>query len=256
MYIIIYNVKSQILIKCLTILGLSEFQILLWLEIYSDYNLTISELARRLNVQRLKIYDNLEILQKLGLAKISKEGQNKIVNTTKLDNLLEQLEIHQFTTKQSIEELQFYTSKNQNNSDYKITQYKGLEEFVYGFFKILELCKPNSEIFHFGDNDSIFDVLGQRKSKEWIKIRLSKKIYTNEILPNNYTSKYLHENDNSELRNVKIIKYASNINTSYLLFNKSLAIWNINKLKLEIFDNLDMYETFKINFDLAWNSID
>jgi Sugar-specific transcriptional regulator TrmB len=247
--------KLQILSKSLTQIGLTEFQVQLYLKIQTHYNQTISDLARSLSVQRLKIYENIEVLEKLNLVSVTKQSQNTIVNITKLEVLQKLLETQQFSNKQTLEELQTFIQETQNLSDFKVTQYKGLEQFTFGFFKILELCKSSSEIFHFGDNNKIFTILGQEKATQWVNTRLNKKIFTHEILPDNFVSKYLKDKDKSELRNVKILPKARVVKTSYLLFNNSVAIWNIGNLKLEIIEDRDMYETFKTNFDLVWERL-
>jgi hypothetical protein len=131
-----------------------------------------------------------------------------------------------------------------------------LDQFIFGFFQILQLCEKGGEIFHFGDNNSIFNILGQDRSNQWIAKRLSKKIFTHEITPDNFISKFLQDKDVAELRFVKILPKNRVIKTSYLLFNDSVAIWNTRDLKLEIIEDTDMYETFKTNFDLVWEGLE
>jgi hypothetical protein len=57
------------------------------------------------------------------------------------------------------------------------------------------------------------------------------------------------------LRRIKFLPKDKVVKSSYLLFNQSIAIWNISSLKLEIIEDPYMYETFKTNFDLLWEGL-
>jgi predicted DNA-binding transcriptional regulator len=247
---------SNIITKSLELIGLSEFQIQLYLEIRSDYDQSLSQIARQLNVQRLKVYDNIEVLESLGLITITKSAKNTILNTSKLQAIKKILEQKQFEVKQTLEELEGLIKISEIQDDYKVSQYKGKDQFLFGFFRILELCKAGSQIYHFGDNNEVFDLLGGVKAGEWVNKRVAKKVFTNEILPDNFTSQYLHRNDELEFRRIKFLPKDKVVKSSYLLFNQSIAIWNISSLKLEIIEDPYMYETFKTNFDLVWEGLD
>jgi predicted DNA-binding transcriptional regulator len=248
--------SSNIITKSLKLVGLSEFQIQLYLEIRSDYDQSLSKIARQLNVQRLKIYHHITVLENLGLITITKKSKNLLLNTAKLPSIKKLLEQKQFEIMQTLDDMEGLIKISKMKDDYKVTQYKGRDQFLFGLFMILELCKDGSEIFHFGDNTQVFDLIGEAKAQEWINKRIAKNIFTNDILPNNYMNQFLHQNNESELRRIKFLPKDKVVKTSYLLFNECVAIWNVNDLKFEIIEDSDMYKTFKTNFDLIWQGLD
>jgi DNA-binding MarR family transcriptional regulator len=246
----------NIIANSLEFIGLNEFQILLYFEIRSDYDQTLTQIARQLNVQRLKIYNNIMILEKMELITITKRSKNLILNTTKVQSIKKIVEQKQFEAKQMLEGLERLIKIRESQDEYKVTQYKGRDQFLFGLFRILELAETGSQIFHFGDNNKVFELMGEAKAQEWINKRIAKKIITNDILPNNFTNQFLDQNSESELRRIKFLPKDKIVKSSYLLFNNSVAIWNANELKLEIIEDNDMYKTFKTNFDLLWESLD
>jgi predicted DNA-binding transcriptional regulator len=247
---------SDIITKSLEYIGLNEFQIQLYFEIRSDYNQSLSQIARQLGVQRLKVYDHIVILENMGLITINKVSKNVLLNTTKLQSLKKILEQKQFEVKQLLEGLERLIKISEIQDEYKVIQYKGRDQFLFGLFRILELAETGSQIFHFGDNNQVFELMGEAKAQEWINKRIAKNIFTNDILPNNFRNQFLGQNNESELRSIKFLPKDKVVKSSYLLFNSSVAIWNVNDLKLEILEDRDMYKTFKTNFDLVWESLD
>jgi DNA-binding MarR family transcriptional regulator len=242
--------------RSLKFIGLNEFQIQLYFEIRSDYDQSLSQIARQLNVQRHKVYDHIVILEKMELITITKQSKNLILNTTKLQSIQKILEQKQFEVKQILEDMERLIKANELQDEYKVIQYKGKDQFLFGLFRILELSEAGGQIFHFGDNNQVFDLIGEAKTKEWIAKRINKKIITNDILPNNFINQFLGQNNESELRRIKFLPKDKIVKSSYLLFNQSVAIWNVNDLKLEIIEDRDMYKTFKTNFELIWEGLD
>jgi predicted transcriptional regulator len=81
----LHNMKLNIIQKSLKLLGLNEFEILLYETIMSGYNQNVTSIAKILSSERSKIYKHSQKLQELELIIIKKDANQTILNTTSIN---------------------------------------------------------------------------------------------------------------------------------------------------------------------------
>ncbi len=120
-----------------------------------------------------------------------------------------------YLVKKTSEELDILIKSGELQDNYKTMSYKGKDQLIIGLSRILELTKAGSNIYHFGNIEKVFELLGTSVSQKWIDQRVSKKIFTHDILHYNYTSEYLNKNNELELRKIKFLPNDKDVKSSY-----------------------------------------
>jgi hypothetical protein len=236
-------------------LNFSKESIIVLEKIFDMYNISISQLGISTGFQRLKVYKALDELQTLSLIKREKIGKEVIVSINNLNTL-------NFKIKQKLNE-QIVISGEMDKliSDFSIKQKTGKVltdvEFRQGhgdFIKLFEeiLIEANNCVYHFGDINSIVNLLGYDHSVEWVKNRVSNKIKTFEIIFYDDFIRDRRIKDNEELREVKYINQQT-VAASYLIYRNKVALWNGISPRIVVIKDVLIVQLLKTNFDLLWS---
>jgi len=245
---------TDILSKSLSELGLDELEINVYQFLLKTKSPTVSEIAKKLGTQRLKIYGTLQSLKTLGLVRKENdfkrnfeiEPPTKIVamlkvRTAKTKSLTEDLEkklpdlLEEFHRFSKISKVRFYETKE--------SFIQVLDEFIYesggqiwciGSPKILELAPEYMDWY--------------------IQKRRQNKVVSNSIM---FENESLRKRDNIyELRPLKWIPVKFSGDAAIIAYGNKTAIWNTTLPKIIVIEDEIICEFFKTIFDLLWQKLD
>jgi sugar-specific transcriptional regulator TrmB len=250
--------KTNVLHEALLKIGLQDFEADLYLVIMNSLNPSITELAKKMSVQRLKIYQSLKVLEEYHLIKLYEKNKKlvyELESPSKVLTALQQKEselnsLHDKLSKNLPSYLtKFYNQPRQTG----VKIYEGRNQFRVFFESIL--VEEHEQIYHFGSNEAIVELLGWEEANEWVRKRVEKGIRTTEIIFPSFFIKKRSHLDTEELRNIKVLPGEFENSASYLLFANKVALWNAFLPKIVVIEDNMIYELMSTNFKILWDSI-
>jgi predicted transcriptional regulator len=249
--------NTSVLNKSLTELGLDDFEISLYFLLLDKIDPSITTLAKNLGVQRLRVYQALEKMQNLGLlVKNNIRDKNKLLieleNPNKIATLLKQKESQLRRLNNDLEQALpgFVSRFFQPFRNSAVRIYQGKNQFEDFFSSIL--VEEKQQIYHFGSNDAIVDLLGWELAQEWVFDRVKQSIATKELIFSSHFIKTRQVKDIQEMRLVKYLPKNYEKPASYLIYNDKVAIWNAMVPRIVVISDPVIQELFKANFEILW----
>jgi predicted transcriptional regulator len=253
--------NTSVLNKSLAELGLDDFEIELYLLLMDKINPSITILAKSLGVQRLHVYQALEKMQSLGLlVKNDVKDKNKLLieleNPNRISSLLKQKESQLRRLNNDLEQVLpgFVSRFFQPFRNSAVRIYQGKNQFEDFFSSILS--EEKQQIYHFGSNDAIVDLLGWESAQDWVNDRVKQNIATKELIFSSHFIKSRQEKDIEELRQIKYLPKNYEKPASYLIYNDKVAIWNALVPRIVVISDPVIQELFKANFEILWDVVE
>jgi len=218
----------------------------------------IAFLAKSLDVSRPNVYALIKELAAKGLAKpAAKNGYSRHFSVETPTLVLEKLRAE----KENMETLEssivsempdLLTLYHQGESPTKIKVLQGREQYLKIFNQSVE--ESRGEIQFFGSADDFIHFVSWKTENEWIKKRLKNKIFLRALLLPGDDAQTLKEQDESELRETRILTDTKPFSASFMLFSNKLIFWQPKvPLALSIEDEY-ITETMQIVFEKLWAS--
>lgn len=249
--------NTSVLNKSLTELGLDDFEISLYFLLLDKINPRITNLAQNLGVQRLRVYQALEKMQSLGLlVKNDIKDKNKLLieleNPNKIVSLLKQKESQLRRLNSDLEQVLpgFVSRFFQPLRNSAVRIYQGRNQFEDFFNSIL--TEEKIQIYHFGSNDAIVDLLDWELAQDWVQKRVKQGTATKELIFSSHFIKTRQEKDSEEMRQIKYLPKNYEKPASYLIYHDKVAIWNALVPRIVVISDPVIQELFKANFEILW----
>jgi HTH-type transcriptional regulator, sugar sensing transcriptional regulator len=247
--------KSNLIKNCCSQLNIPDFESELYLLLIKQKEINITKLADILGVQRKRIYQGLELLEKAGMVNRTAEELEVELPLTLLDKLREKED----QTKKLAEDLNEYLPELDKLIHFLPNQtlvktYEGRYQFLRLFEEILR--EADKAISHFGSNDAIVEILGNVQADNWVKRRVGRKISTRELI---FQSDFLEQRRNidaKELREIKHLPKKMEVSASYLIYGSKVAIWNSVLPRIVVIDDKIIKNLMLINFNLIWGLLE
>jgi sugar-specific transcriptional regulator TrmB len=246
--------QSDSLKTALKYLELSDLAIEVYELVFSTLNPNITDIAKRLNTNRNRIYEALEELTKARLIKENDSHQRGIVPEPP-QKIIARLRDKELNIKRSSEDLSkilpdlstiYYSNKRQPY----IKILEGKYQYIDAFNQVLDEAK---EILYFGNSEIFYDMVGFDYHMAWSRERIKRKIPTRIITTNGPKIQTMNTIDGKTLRKVKLLppEFSTLQGTYYLYGNKSLH-WNPVLPKVIVIEDSVINSTFKANFEALW----
>jgi HTH-type transcriptional regulator, sugar sensing transcriptional regulator len=247
--------KSNLIKNCCSQLNIPDFESELYLLLIKQKEINITKLADVLGVQRKRVYQSLELLEKAGMVNRTAEEIEVELPLTLLDKLREKED----QTKKLAEDLNEYLPELDKLIHFLPNQtlvktYEGRYQFLRLFEEILR--EAHGEISHFGSNDAIVEILGNVQADNWVKRRVGRTISTKELI---FQSDFLEQRrniDTKELREIKHLPKKMEVSASYLIYGSKVAIWNSVLPRVVVIDDKIIKNLMLNNFDLIWGLLE
>ena len=248
--------QTDILYKSLLEIGLDSVSANVYLEILANQAITVTNLAKTLRTNRVKVYECLEILRNLGL--MSKESLT-IEPPSRVVAMLRHKEIQAKRLSDDLSEilpsyLNDYYSKSKVS---KVKIYEGKNEFIKLQNQSVDELKVGGEILIFSEGLEMYDVIdpyyynielsSRRKSKNKTARIIAS--YDNDIL----VSK---ANRNEQLdRQVKILPKGFSSLGTIAIYDNRIINWNTVIPRAIMIEDEVMAGVYRDIFNFFWEQL-
>ena len=247
--------QSDSLKAALKYLDLSDLAIEVYELVFSTLNPNITEIAKKLNTNRNRIYEALEELTKARLIKENDSHQRGIIPEPP-QKIIARLRDKEIGIKRTSEDLtkilpDLSTIYHSNKRQPYIKILEGKYQYIDAFNQVLDEAQ---EILYFGNSEIFYDMVGFDYHMAWSKERIKRKIPTRIITTNGPKIQTMDTVSGKTLRQIKLLPAAFSTlqGTYYLYGNKSLH-WNPVVPKVIVIEDSVINSTFKANFEALWS---
>lgn len=249
---------EQLLVNAVLELGLSADCGQIYSNLVLNPNLSVSELAKILQTNRVKIY---ELLQKMKDAEIVEYEKNytRGIKVIAPNLLLAKVKSKHIQTGRLVNDLadsmpMFLSKYFQNSRDLSIKIYDGEDKFIDLFDRFFNEAKD--EILYLSNTDTMHAAIGldtiafsaQKRSKKRIPIKIIS-TPADPIKHHVFSSQEM-------LREVKMLNYHPPFKGSIFMSGANLTLWNPLLPRAIWISDPVIAETFKFMFDCLWGSIE
>ncbi len=256
------NDKYNQIIESLDLLGVSDFDIKVYISVLEKGITTISSLARELEVERPTVYASLERLKALTLIPESKEAYSRSLTVeppsrilSLMENVKSSIRQQEASLEESLPDLMAEFAEKGRVAAFRLFQ--GRQQFL----TIVEesLREAKGEILFFGNATEFIRFEGTEYEREWIRKRVRKKLPIRMIvLPfdeKNHEIKELEETSMKELRVTKFLPKENQFQSSFMIYGYKTAIWNPIAERAIVLDDPIITEMYKQMFEMIWNKL-
>lgn len=247
---------KQNLYSSLKELGLNEGEISLYSITLAKGAISVSELAKQLEISRPNVYKVITGLEKHGLTQFGESNkyarkfsvESPMVVLEKLREKREKMQQLDHSLSSSLPDL--LTLFHQGESATKIKVIQGKEQYLKIFNGILE--QENKEIQFFGNVEDFVGFISMGAENEWIKKRMKKNILIKSLLLPGKIANQFQQDDVKQLRETKILKGAWPFVTSFQIFANKVIIWQPKAPLAILIEDKFIVEMLKSMFDKFW----
>jgi sugar-specific transcriptional regulator TrmB len=252
--------NSNLLQLVLEQLNLSELAIKVYQLLLHNPELNVSNLATKLGVYRLKVYNALEELQKAELIvqsedynrKIELEPPAKIITKLKLkENNLNRINSD---FEEILPQLQ---SQYYSSTRLPITKiYEGKKQFLHIFHQILEESSKGDEILIVSEGEDFYDFIELDYILEnFMKPRVKKGVYVKALIESNNKGFIgIRSNDERELRYTRIMPKSFQAFGSVWIAGNKVINWNTVMARAIVIEDKVMADFYRQMFQILWDS--
>jgi sugar-specific transcriptional regulator TrmB len=225
-------------------IGLSKKESQIYLELAKLQEATANELSKKTSTQRTVVYNVLQQLIEKGFVNYIKKQSKRYYSISKPESLLSDLREKEGITKDLISELsKIKVQTKQNNSVEVYEGASGLKILFEEIRKAKDLLVLNAtgKIFEklpFSANQIVKDTINLGKAK----VIAVQSLKQTEMAKTKLNIKYLP-------------KEAENLATTFIFENKVIIQTLKEKPFLIRIENKDIYEGYKKDFEVLWNSL-
>jgi len=222
--------------------GLTGNEQKVYLELLRIGSSPVTELTKKIGLDRTLSYTLLNNLIKKGLVSEVIKGNKKFFNAAEPENLLNNIKLKEIMIKKAIEKLN--SIKNITEPKQEIKIYDGKDSLR----TFLRLLIKHKEICVFGATGKLYDVLFETEAlaKELTKKNLSVKIITN----SKYKSHFANGLKNIEIKYLDIKSEATTT-----IFGDYIAIHILTSKPLAItIKSKEISDSYKNHFNFLWNN--
>ena len=248
--------QADILCKSLLEIGLSEYSAKVYLEILTDQKISITKIAQNLYTNRVKIYECLDELRKIGLVEkdsLSIEPPSRIVA------ILRHKEVQTKRLSDDLSEIlpsyltNYYTAAKKS----RVKIYEGKNEFIKLQNQSVDELKDGGEIMIFAEGVEMYDVIdpyyynielsSRRKNKNKTARIIAS--YDNDIL----TSK---ANRNEQLdRQVKVLPKGFSSLGTIAIYDDRIINWNTVIPRAIMIEDEVIAQVYRDIFNFFWEKL-
>jgi len=250
--------NKEELVKLLEELGIIGNEAKVYLACLELGPTTITKIAYKAGIERATVYAILDRLKEKGLVTINVKESDRHIQVESPDKLLV-LSKHK---KRAIEEKEHHfreilpdllASVNQRGKQPKVKFYEGEAQYIEIFDHIIDEAK--GEMYYFGDVDRFVKMVSWEFERNWVKRRIRKKIFIKLLINKGKYYPEYKKRDARELRETRFYPAEMKFESSYLLWNNKIALWNpVVPLAIVIEDEI-IVKMFKEMFLGLWEKI-
>ena len=253
--------KGNILSNTLQKLGLSPLAIQVYETLVKLPDANIKQIADKIGVYRLKIYQALDELVEIGLI-VRGEDYSRIIELSPPSKLMTIVRMRETEMNRTAEDLskilpdlqsQYYSKGRE-----PITKiYQGKKEFTQIFHQILDETQRGDEVLMFSEGKDFYDLIDfDYYNENWMKPRIKKGVYVRVLVrEDNSEFRKMQKQDKEHLRQMKVLPDSfKSLGAVWVCGNKILN-WNTAMARVIVITDSTMAKFYKDLFEVVWNRI-
>ncbi|MFA6424179.1 MAG: helix-turn-helix domain-containing protein [Candidatus Magasanikbacteria bacterium] len=248
---------KETLYSSLKALGLTNHEIELYTTSLSLGPVSISQLAKQLNINRPNIYKIISELENHGLAKFSERKKHNRTFMVESPTLVREL-LAKKRESLSEQDVKLYsalpdllTLYRQGELPTSVKIFEGKDQFLKIFFEVLDESK--NEIIYCGSvQDLISGFIGWAQEEKWIAQRLKKQIFMKALIFGGSDAEKLKLDDAKQKRETRYIKNMQNFPTSFHLYANKIIIWQPKTPLALLIEDEYIVTMFRSIFQVLW----
>jgi sugar-specific transcriptional regulator TrmB len=249
--------SPDILLKAVIQLGASPFVAQVYAKLVLMPQISISELATHFEVQRKRIYQALDELEKLDVLGQKEENSRSlnVKSPSKLIALLKRKETESKRISSDLIELlpDLLSTFNQSSPSSYCKIYEGKDQITEFYEKLLDESKE--EILSFGSLEKFVEYVEWDYVQHWSKRRVQKGIFARTLsIKTDYVDS-VSKKDFKELREIRWLPKDFNSDCMYGIHGSTLSLWNPVLPKVIAIEDRLITGLFKQNFEYFWQSV-
>ena len=249
--------SPDILLKALSQLGATPFVAQVYAKLILMPQISISELASYFEVQRKRIYQALDELEKLDLLG-QKEENSRLLNVkspSKLIALLKRKETESKRISSDLIELlpDLLNSFNQTSTTSYCKIYEGKDQITEFYEKLLD--ESRDEILSFGSLEKFVEYVEWDYVQHWSNRRIKKGIFARTLSIKAEYVGNISKNDLQDLREIRWLPKDFKTDCMYGIHGSTLSLWNPVMPKVITIEDRLIVDLFRQNFEYFWQSV-
>jgi sugar-specific transcriptional regulator TrmB len=252
---------SDIIKSTLLELGCSELDAKIY-QLLLDKKISVTHLAKTLNVHREKIYTALSNLQNIGLIN-KKPDYSREIEVISPMHILSLLKIKAARTNKSAQDFgevlpDLLLNFGDSLQDKKIEHLNGESDFIRAFDQLID--KSEGEILCYISPLYLYQVVDVSFLKYWVKKRTSSNVKVR-LLASKEQS-YVYESDqelqpnSAKLREIKYFDSAVKFQGTFCICGTTLYFFNPILMEVFVIKDKIMSETLRSMFEMLWVSVE
>lgn len=248
----------NILSKAIQDLGLTEFEGVLYSHLISDGKINITLIAKKLNTNRVKIYEGLKNLEKLELYVRDEDTKKYFVRPPSFilaklrhKKLEEEILINELAESLPSLSAKYYKTNKQSS----VNTYEGKNRFVKLVIEIIDELKPGDELLWLAEGEEFYQIIDGKYFVTELSRRRKNKQVRAKILAlhtNNFLRKIKQNDSPVELRDIKFLPPDFKTKGTISVFGNKIINWNTVLSKAIVIDDAVLANTYREIFNLLW----
>jgi len=246
----------NILSKAIQDLGLNEFEGILYSHLVLDGKINITAIAKKLNTNRVKIYDGLKNLEKLELyvkdvdtKKYFIRPPSFILAKLRHKRLEDDILINELAESLPTLSDRYYKTNKQSS----VNTYEGKNRFVKLVIEIIDELKPEEELLWLAEGQEYYEIIdGQYFLSEISSRRKNKKCPAKILaLDNNHLLRKAKASDKpDEIREIRFLPPNIKTKGTFTVIGNKIINWNTLLSKAIVIDDKVLANTLREIFYL------
>lgn len=251
------NHISENLKKALLQLNLTEKEIATYLALLQQGALSIQDISRSTDINRVTTYAAIEDLKQKGLVTESRKGKRRLFvaeNPESFENILQEKKHALRKEEHALQNIILPSLKainiNQENKP-QIKFFEGLE----GIYKIYDdyiLNSPN--VISCGSYDSVMKISSWKMESDYIEKMKKRKILYRGILEDTEINHKFNELSMGVMHN-KFLPKDEKVSADILVFGSSVALISYEKKSATLIEDASIAESIKMYLDFMWERL-
>lgn len=242
---------NQSLIAWLTSTGLDDKRASIYLTVLSCGESTATELAKKLNITRTTIYDNLRILEDRGYVRVVRRGKRSVYLALNPKELLGRVDAQRERLNELLPD--FLSLTTAHSSAFFSQTYSGPYASREIFEDILKHAK--GEYAYFSAPGETIRTIDRRFMEAWIARRVAKKIKSRSlrVKTNTAPAKAIFTAESPYLRQIRFLPAYVNLSCSVYIYGNRIGVISTKKEGMSyIIHSPDLAFTFMQLFEFLW----
>lgn len=246
---------SSVLYEAFEQVGLSQIEAEIYLNLLNKTNLSLTELANELKIDRVKFYKAIHNLIEIELITSLSKGKYSVEPPSKISSLIKHKERQQHKIWENLQVLLPDLNASYEAHTHKpyFSVFENTKQFMNLFDSVLD--DAQDEILFYGNVEYWINSISLTYQKEWTYLRAKRSIQSRMLFFDTPDMKWFLDRNESQLRAYKILPKNHICKGVFYIYGTTIIQWNpLMPRAIKIQDSI-MAETMRSMFETLWDSL-